>query len=114
MSKKPTGPGDRHRYRRQQLAVLVGSILAGCAVTAPAQAHESHQRDGGPQLTPGNLLISGSRYATADIQPGVTVLPPAAPRHARSRTTMVPIRTSSTTISSTAALGSPRGSSSTR
>ena len=45
----------------------------GALIAAPAQAHDWHGR---PNLEPGNLLVSESSFTTADIQPGVTELPP--------------------------------------
>ena len=55
----------------------LGAAAIACAlcVAAPASAL-AHGRDEGGQLRPGNLLVSGSVYRGADIQPGVTQLPP--------------------------------------
>jgi hypothetical protein len=64
----------RARTGRRRPALAVGSALALLAL-APglAAAHGRHDRG----LSPGNLLISRSVYTRdADIQPGVTQLPP--------------------------------------
>jgi hypothetical protein len=56
-----------------RIARGLGLILGlGALMTAPAQAHDRHGR----LLIPGNLLVSESTYAPADITPGVTELPP--------------------------------------
>jgi hypothetical protein len=47
-----------------------------CALAAVAPAAALAHDEGGDQLRPGNLLVSGSTYREADIQPGVTQLPP--------------------------------------
>ena len=52
------------------LALALG---LGALIAAPAQGRDWH---GGPPLRPGNLLVSESTYSPADIQPGVTQLPP--------------------------------------
>ena len=49
------------------------ACVVGAAAPAAALAHDW---GGGDQLRPGNLLVSGSSYREADIQPGVTQLPP--------------------------------------
>ena len=49
------------------------ACVVGAAAPAAALAHDW---GGGDQLRPGNLLVSGSTYREADIQPGVTQLPP--------------------------------------
>jgi hypothetical protein len=51
------------------------AIACALATAAPAAAL-AHDFGGGDQLRPGNLLVSGSTYREADIQPGVTQLPP--------------------------------------
>jgi hypothetical protein len=53
------------------VAAAVACVL-GAAAPAAALADDW----GGDQLHPGNLLVSGSVYREADIQPGVTQLPP--------------------------------------
>jgi hypothetical protein len=62
----------------RRLATLLGSTLAIGALAAQAQAddggHGHHGGDG--RLEPGNLVISRSVYQPANIQPGVTELPP--------------------------------------
>jgi hypothetical protein len=58
---------------KRHLAVAAALACAlGVAAPAAALAHDG----GGEQLRPGNLLVSGSTYREADIQPGVTQLPP--------------------------------------
>jgi hypothetical protein len=53
-------------------ATAVGATLAlGLSGTAQAAEHGGHD-----SLSPGNLVVSTSVYHEADIQPGVTVLPP--------------------------------------
>ena len=52
------------------LALTIG---LGALIAVPAQAARSHAPG---TLTPGNLLVSESTYAPADIQEGVTELPP--------------------------------------
>jgi hypothetical protein len=52
------------------LALTLG---LGALIAAPAQAHGWSGR---PFLTPGDLLLSESTYTPAEIQPGVTELPP--------------------------------------
>jgi hypothetical protein len=51
------------------------AVACALAAAAPATAL-AHDDGGGDQLRPGNLLVSGSTYREADIQPGVTQLPP--------------------------------------
>ena len=51
------------------------AVACALAAAAPAAAL-AHDEGGGDQLRPGNLLVSGSTYREADIQPGVTQLPP--------------------------------------
>src|ERR1700760_624591 len=62
---------ERAFARRLVLPAIV--LIASLAAAAAAQAH-SHGRDQGPAGT--RPRVSGSRYREADIQPGVTVLPP--------------------------------------
>ena len=62
---------ERACARRLVLPVIL--LMASLVATAAAQAR-SHGRDGSSAGT--QLEISGSRYREADIQPGVTVLPP--------------------------------------
>jgi hypothetical protein len=64
------------RLPLSRVTSVLGPALALCALAAPAQAHDRGHHDGNRRLEPGNLLISSSRYEPADIQPGVTVLPP--------------------------------------
>ncbi len=52
---------------------LALSLGLGALVAAPAQAQDWH---GQPPLMRGNLLVSESTYAPAEITPGVTKLPP--------------------------------------
>jgi hypothetical protein len=56
----------------------LGATVVACAlgVAAPAGALARDNWGGGGPLRPGNLLVSGSVYRDADIQPGVTQLPP--------------------------------------
>ena len=51
------------------------AVACALAAAAPATAL-AHDGGGGDQLRPGNLLVSWSTYREADIQPGVTQLPP--------------------------------------
>jgi hypothetical protein len=57
------GPRSQHRYNGQ----------GGRGAQRGYGGYGGHGR---PVLIPGNLLVSGSDYRTADIQPGVTPLPP--------------------------------------
>src|SRR5690242_17591721 len=62
---------ERARARHYVLPVIL--VMASLVMSAAAQAR-SRGRD---EASPGTqLLVSGSRYREADIQPGVTVLPP--------------------------------------
>jgi hypothetical protein len=55
----------------------VGALAAITAMAASAPgALADGRHDEGGRLRPGNLLVSTSRYREADIQPGVTQLPP--------------------------------------
>jgi hypothetical protein len=56
-------------------AVAAVACALAAAALAPATAL-AHDGGGGDQLRPDNLLVSGSTYREADIQPGVTQLPP--------------------------------------
>ena len=51
------------------------AVACALAIGAPASAL-AHDGGGGGQLRPGDLLVSGSTYREADIQPGVTQLSP--------------------------------------
>ncbi len=64
------------RGRAHRLLVGAGCALAMCVAAAPAQANEWHHGHRGPELIPGNLLLSTSDYVPANITPGVTELPP--------------------------------------
>ncbi len=60
------------------LVVGGGCALAFCVAASPAMADgwgHGHRHHGAP-LIPGNLLLATSEYAPADIQAGVTQLPP--------------------------------------
>src|SRR6476659_4647759 len=62
---------ERARARYLMLPVIL--VVASLVIAAAAQAR-SRGRD---EASPGTqLLVSGSRYREADLQPGVTVLPP--------------------------------------
>jgi hypothetical protein len=67
-----------HRLRRPRTRTGALSVATSIALlaTAPAALADSGGRGGGEPLRPGNLLVSGSVYRDADIQPGVTQLPP--------------------------------------
>jgi hypothetical protein len=70
---------DRARHARgraQRLLAGLGCALAMCVTAAPAQADGWHHGHRGPELTPGNLLVSTSDYVPAPITAGVTQLPP--------------------------------------
>ena len=72
-----TPQGARHARRRAHRVLAgVGCALAMCVAAAPAQADGWHHDHRGPELIPGNLLVSTSDYAPADITAGVTQLPP--------------------------------------
>jgi hypothetical protein len=62
---------DRARARQFVLPVI---LVVASLVTATGAQARSRGRDDGSAGT--QLLVSGSRYREADIQPGVTVLPP--------------------------------------
>jgi hypothetical protein len=75
MSSTPQG-GRHARRRAHRVLAGVGCALAMCVAAAPAQADWWHHGHRGPELIPGNLLVSTSDYAPADITAGVTQLPP--------------------------------------
>jgi hypothetical protein len=58
---------------RRTLPVVAATPALAAALPAGALARDRHDHDA---LRPGNLLVSGSVYREADIQPGVTQLPP--------------------------------------
>jgi hypothetical protein len=64
----------------RRILTVIAAIALGAALAAPAQAGQDHgrsrMRHRHELLMPGNLLVSRSAYSTADIQPGVTQLPP--------------------------------------
>ncbi|MGZ4230574.1 MAG: hypothetical protein ACXVVQ_04015 [Solirubrobacteraceae bacterium] len=62
---------ERACTRRWVLPVIVVMASLVAAATAQARSRARDERSSGAQL-----LVSGSRYREADIQPGVTVLPP--------------------------------------
>src|ERR1700754_5144959 len=61
------------RTRARQLVLPVILVMASLVTAAAAQAGSRGRDHGSPGA---QLLISASRYREADIQPGVTVLPP--------------------------------------
>jgi hypothetical protein len=71
--RQPSNPMRRWNARR--CAVLL-STSACLAAVLPGSALADGSHDGPGRLSPGNLLVSGARYREADIQPGVTQLPP--------------------------------------
>jgi hypothetical protein len=54
---------------KRSLPMAAAALALAAAAPATALAHSDH-------LRPGNLLVSTSQYREADIQPGITVLPP--------------------------------------
>jgi hypothetical protein len=72
------GSGTRSRLGwRAALPALAACAAVVPAALAPGSAQaQSRFGFGSPRLEPGNLLVSTSQYREADIQPGVTVLPP--------------------------------------
>jgi hypothetical protein len=64
------------RTRIHRLLAAAGCALALGGLASAAQAHSRRGDAGGSQLVPGNLLLSTSVYSPADIEPGVTQLPP--------------------------------------
>ena len=54
----------------------VAGVLASLAVAVPGTAQAARAHADLSFLVPGNLLVSTSKYREADLQPGVTVLPP--------------------------------------
>jgi hypothetical protein len=72
MNRIPTGRA-RRSARAMTLATAVASGAAAAALVLPGAALAGQ---GQTKLRPGNLLVSTSRYHQADIQPGVTQLPP--------------------------------------
>jgi hypothetical protein len=70
------GSGARSQVgRRAALPGLAACAAAVVAALAPGAA-QAQPGLGSARLAPGNLLVSTSQYREADIQPGVTVLPP--------------------------------------
>ena len=69
----------RHTFTVAARAVA-SALAVTVALAAPAQAHQGRDRRGSGDrhllLAPGNLLLSRSFYTPADIQAGVTQLPP--------------------------------------
>ncbi|MGN6872647.1 MAG: hypothetical protein ACTHMY_30015 [Solirubrobacteraceae bacterium] len=74
MSTKPHGARRARRRPHRRLAALSCALLM-CAGASTAQADGWHHHDG-TEVTPGNLLLATTEYATPDIQQGVTQLPP--------------------------------------
>ena len=66
----------RGRPLRRRLAPILAAMLALTVLAAPAAADGWHHRGERSKLEPGNLLVSESTYAPADVTPGVTQLPP--------------------------------------
>jgi hypothetical protein len=58
------------------LGAVVAGVLASLVVALPSAAQAARSRADSSRLIAGNLLVSTSKYREADIQPGVTVLPP--------------------------------------
>jgi hypothetical protein len=71
--RQPSNPMRRWNARRCAVLLSTSACLAA-VLPGPALADGSHDQSG--RLIPGNLLVSGSRFREADIQPGVTQLPP--------------------------------------
>src|SRR6478672_5044634 len=75
----PSNPGDLMRSltfvssarscRSALVASALAAIVGACPAVASAAADNTH-------TSPRDLLVSTSRYREADIQPGVTQLPP--------------------------------------
>lgn len=90
---------------------LALSLGLGALVAAPAQAQDWH---GPSPLMRGNLLVSESTYAPAEITPGVTRLPPGCTGSACVPAVAdAPTRSSSTTAAPTRSSVSPLPGSST-
>jgi hypothetical protein len=66
----------RLRRPRARNSVLSVATVAALLAAAPAAVADGWGGGAGQPLRPGNLLVSGSVYRDADIQPGVTQLPP--------------------------------------
>jgi hypothetical protein len=75
MSRTPHG-ARQARGRAHRLLAGAGCVLAMCVAAAPAQADWWHHGHRGAELIPGDLLVSTSDYAPAEITAGVTQLPP--------------------------------------
>ena len=78
---RPLSLNVKQSGRRALLAAALVSATAATATAAalPSAALAARGRDAASQpaqLLPGNLLVSTARYREADLQPGVTVLPP--------------------------------------
>jgi hypothetical protein len=72
MLKPSLAGGHPRRRHRLSLAAVVATTLAAAAPSAAL----AHSWRGEPGLRPGDLLVSGSVYRGANIQAGVTQLPP--------------------------------------
>jgi hypothetical protein len=57
------------------IRAAAAGVIAAALITPTAAVARGHDRDSG-RLSPGDLLVSGSSYREADIQPDVTQLPP--------------------------------------
>ena len=63
-------------WRATLPGLAVCAVAAAAALVPGAAQAQSRFGLGSPRLEPGNLLVSTSQFREADIQPGVTVLPP--------------------------------------
>jgi hypothetical protein len=70
-------PSELVRRRRAGHRLLFVTLaVASLALALPSPAPAASFHNPASRLLAGDLVISGSRYREADIQPGVTVLPP--------------------------------------
>ena len=74
----PTQPAPLRRSRWRIALVATLTVLTTGSLIAAANEGAAASGSGRPFFSPGNLLVSGSTYATrpGSIVPGVTVLPP--------------------------------------
>jgi hypothetical protein len=76
MSSTPHRARGLARGRAHRLLAAVGCASVMCVGATAAQADSWHQGHGRAELRPGNLLVTTTDYAPADIAAGVTQLPP--------------------------------------
>jgi hypothetical protein len=75
MTPQPSHPTTHRRSRWRAPLLLALTVVTGGSLIAAANGSAT-EHPPGAYFRPGNLLVSGSVYEPADIEAGVTVLPP--------------------------------------